>query len=117
MFHNWLFLMETIEWQHHAYHHNRVIKNLLNYFITYKKLLKMKPTLKTLILVLIVGGLTTLFSCGGDDPTEANDFCDFEICASSDAAKAVCEDEYDSCLSGGGDPEECAAFANETCTL
>lgn len=77
----------------------------------------MKTTLRTLILAFCLGGMTTLISCGDDDPTESNDFCDFELCESSDAAKAACMNEYDDCLAADGDPEECAAFANETCTI
>ena len=80
----------------------------------------MKSTLKTLILVLCMGGLTALFSCGDDDPDPGNggDFCDFEVCASNNTAKQVCIDEYNDCLATGNlSDDECLAFANETCTL
>ena len=80
----------------------------------------MKSTLKILTLALCLGGMVSLFSCGDDDDPGpgSGDFCNFELCASSPAAKAACEQEYDQCVKAGNKSnDECSAFANETCTL
>ena len=82
----------------------------------------MKTKAKVLILSLLIGGMTAMYSCGDDDDVDpGGGLCNVELCVGdSDAAKlakAVCMDEYNDCVALGAKSEaECAAFANETCT-
>ena len=84
----------------------------------------MKTKAKVLILSLLIGGMTAMYSCGDDDdadPASSNDLCNVEACVGdSDAAKAlktVCMNEYNDCMALGTKTEaECAAFGTETCT-
>ena len=51
-----------------------------------------------------------------------NELCNIELCAEDTdlgrAAKAVCLEEIDSCITAGVRPEEeCIAFGTETCTV
>lgn len=77
---------------------------------------------KSLILILALGLFSlTFITCsdddggnGGEDP---NSICNVEACAGNENFKAVCVDEYNDCIERGGDPDQCAAAATETCTL
>jgi len=84
----------------------------------------MKKTLRIFATCLALSCFTLIPSCGDDagpDPGDPTDFCNLEICqGDSDAAKLakqVCIDEYNSCVAGGGNKEDCAKFAKETCTI
>ena len=85
----------------------------------------MKTKAKVLILSLLFGVMTAMYSCSDDDdadPASSNDLCNVEICVGdSDEAKAfkaVCMNEYNDCVALGAKTEaECAALATETCTL
>ena len=58
----------------------------------------------------------------GNDSNSGNQIdidaeCDIELCAENPGFKAVCIDEYNDCVTAGGDEQECLVFATETCTV
>jgi hypothetical protein len=63
------------------------------------------------------GGSGTAGSGGSVDPN----LCNLEVCALDTdvgrTAKEVCLDEYNDCVSGGGDAGTCKTLAEETCTV
>jgi hypothetical protein len=78
--------------------------------------------MKKLIGSLGVACLFVMLSCGddatpSDDPGDPNEFCNVEICVGNDTFKNVCIDEYNDCVAKGGDKQNCAAGAIETCTI
>ena len=81
----------------------------------------MKTKAKILIMSLLFGGMTAMYSCNNDDdvdPGDPNDFCNVELCVSNANFKTVCIDEYNDCVAlGAKSNEECAALATETCTI
>ena len=83
----------------------------------------MKTKAKILILSLLFGGMTAMYSCGDDsEGPSGSELCNVEACAGdSDEAiafQSVCIKEYNNCIATGKkSQEECAALATETCTL
>ena len=76
----------------------------------------MKTKVKTFILALCLGGMTALFSCGDDDANPSADFCDFDLCETSNVAKRACEVEYADCMQAGILTEsECRTQAKNSC--
>ena len=70
------------------------------------------------IMVILVTSLT-FNACNNDvEPgQDPNEICNVELCETNGTLKQVCIDEYNDCVAKGGDPEQCAAAATETCTI
>ena len=83
----------------------------------------MKTKAKILIMSLLIGGMTAMYSCGDDDDVDpGSELCNVEVCVgdsdAAKAAKAICINEYNQCIAlGNKSQSECAAIATETCTL
>ena len=82
----------------------------------------MKKKAKVLIMSLLLCGMTAMYSCSEDSADPGSELCNVEVCVgdsdAAKAAKAICINEYNQCITLGNKSEsECAAIATETCTL
>ena len=86
--------------------------------------------LANFFLMMVLVGTLGVLGCDSDSGTGGTagtggsvdpNLCNEELCAMDTdlgrAAKEVCLDEYDDCLSGDGDPATCKVLAEETCTV
>ena len=85
----------------------------------------MKPKIKMLIFSLCIGAFACLMSCekddddGGSGGSDPNEFCDQNLCATSDALKQQCIDAYNTCMAGSPESknDECVGVALIICGL
>ncbi len=79
----------------------------------------MKKLAKILIMSLILGGMTTFFSCSEDDELDPNVFCDENLCSTDSALKQQCINAFNTCMATEPDAndDECAATALLICKL
>ena len=78
----------------------------------------MKTKAKILILSLLFGGMTAMYSCGGDDDElDPNVFCDENLCSTSNSLKQQCIQAFNTCMATEPDAndDECAAIALVIC--
>lgn len=67
------------------------------------------------LTVLLVGTLS-IVGCGEDEPTSPDpEACNADLCATNEALRNECLEEYNRCIASGNAAEECAVFARTTC--
>ena len=79
----------------------------------------MKTKAKVLILSLLLGGMTAMYSCNDDDELDPNVFCDENLCSTNSALKQQCIEAFNTCLATEPDAndDECAATALLICKI
>ena len=83
----------------------------------------MKKLAKALFVILCVGSMTFLLSCGDDDDPvtgmDPNVFCDENLCSSDNDLKEQCIDAFNACMATNVDAndDECAATALLICKI
>ena len=80
----------------------------------------MRKLTKALFVLLCVGSMTFLLSCGDDDDegTDANVLCDENLCSTDNDLKEKCIDAFNTCMANEFDAndDECAAAALLICS-
>jgi hypothetical protein len=81
----------------------------------------MKKLAKVLMVLLCVGSMTFLLSCGDDDEggMDPNVFCDENLCSTDNDLKEECIDAFNTCMENNVDAndDECAATALLICRI